>query len=69
MAEEAGMSMAQLSLSWVLANQAVTAPIVGASRPQHLEAAFAAATNPLDSDLKTQLDDLTAHYRAVDTDR
>ena len=69
LAEEAGIPMAQLSLSWVLANQAVTAPIVGASRPQHLEAAFAAAANPLDSDLKTRLDDLTAHYRAVDTDR
>lgn len=69
LAEEAGTSMAQLSLSWVLANQSITAPIVGASRPQHLEAAFAAVAIPLDPDLKTRLDDLTATYRAVDTER
>ena len=36
LAREAGMSMAGMALSWVLANPAVTAPIVGASRPEQL---------------------------------
>ena len=35
-AAEAGMSMATMALCWVLANPAITAPIVGASRPEQL---------------------------------
>lgn len=69
LADEAGMSMAQLALSWVLANPVVTAPIVGASRPEHLDDAAAAVDKPLDEDLKARLDDLTAHFRTVDTVR
>jgi len=33
---------AQIALAWVLAKPEVTAPIVGASRPGHLEDAIAA---------------------------
>ena len=46
--------MAQIALAWVLAKPAITAPIVGASKPGHLEDAAAALTIKLDGeDLKT----------------
>jgi aryl-alcohol dehydrogenase-like predicted oxidoreductase len=68
-AAEAGMSMATMALSWVLSNPAITAPIVGASRPEHLVDSLAAAEKELSVDLKTRLDDLTHGWRAVDADR
>jgi aryl-alcohol dehydrogenase-like predicted oxidoreductase len=37
-----GVPMAQVALAWLLQQPGVTAPIVGASRPQHLEDAAAA---------------------------
>jgi aryl-alcohol dehydrogenase-like predicted oxidoreductase len=66
-AEEVGMSMATLAVSWVLSNPAITAPIVGASRPEQLADSLAAA--PLPAELKARLDDLTHGWRAVDADR
>ena len=42
-AEREGVSLVTLSVAWVLANPAVTAPIIGASRPGQLEASLAAA--------------------------
>jgi aryl-alcohol dehydrogenase-like predicted oxidoreductase len=41
-AAERGVSMAQVALAWVLAKPGVTAPIVGATRLQHMEDALAA---------------------------
>ena len=46
-AKEAGMSMATLAVPWVLANPAITAPIIGASRPEQLADSLAAAEAPL----------------------
>jgi aryl-alcohol dehydrogenase-like predicted oxidoreductase len=37
-----------LSVAWVLATPAVTAPIIGASRPEQLDASLAAAGYALD---------------------
>jgi aryl-alcohol dehydrogenase-like predicted oxidoreductase len=68
-AAEAGNSMATMALSWVLANPAITAPIVGASRPDQLAESLAAAEKPLPADLKTRLDDLTHGWRAIDAER
>ena len=69
-AAEAGMSMATLAVSWVLSNQAITAPIVGASRPEQLADSLAAAeTGALPAGLKTKLDELTNIWRGVDADR
>ncbi|MFH8136320.1 aldo/keto reductase [Pantoea osteomyelitidis] len=42
LAEERGLPRAQIALAWVLAKPEVTAPIVGASKPGHLEDAIAA---------------------------
>jgi aryl-alcohol dehydrogenase (NADP+) len=68
-AKEAGMSMATLAVAWVLANPAVTAPIIGASRPEQLADSLAAVTTPFPADLKARLDDLTVEWRAVDAER
>jgi aryl-alcohol dehydrogenase-like predicted oxidoreductase len=37
LAQEKGVSMAQLALAWVLANPTITSPIVGATRPEQLD--------------------------------
>jgi aryl-alcohol dehydrogenase-like predicted oxidoreductase len=42
-AGEAGLPPAQVALAWLMAKPAVTAPIVGATKPGHLEDAIAAA--------------------------
>jgi 1-deoxyxylulose-5-phosphate synthase len=41
-AEARGVPMAQVSLAWMLAKPYVTAPIIGATKPHHLEDAAAA---------------------------
>jgi 1-deoxyxylulose-5-phosphate synthase len=69
LAGQAGVSLVTLSVAWVLANQAITAPIIGASRPEQLDASLAAAQFALDDDLKGQLDDLTHEYRMGDAPR
>ena len=66
LAAEAGMSMAQLAVAWVLENPVVTAPIVGATRPEQLDDALAAVDKGLDAGLKSRLDELTREYRRGD---
>ena len=61
--------MAGLSVAWVLAHPAITAPIVGASRPEQLDDVLAAVDKPLDGDLKARLDALTHEYRLGDDAR
>jgi len=68
-AEDAGTTLATLALAWVLANPAITAPIIGASRPEQLDATLAAADFDLDPTLKQRLDDLTHDYRMGDAAR
>ena len=69
-AAEAGMSMATMAMRWVLSHPAVTAPIIGASRPEQLADTLAAAEHgPLPGEMKARLDDLTVAWRAVDADR
>ncbi len=63
LAADAGVSLTTLAVAWVLANPAITAPIIGASRPEQLADSVAALAAPLDADLKKQLDDLTALFR------
>jgi len=51
LAAEAGVSMAQLAVAWVLRNDNVASAIVGASRPEQLADTAAAAEVTLDDDL------------------
>jgi aryl-alcohol dehydrogenase (NADP+) len=69
LAAEAGMSLVQLAVAWVLANPAVTAPIVGASRPEQLADSIRAAESSLSADLLERLDELTRSYRYGDAAR
>src|SRR6516162_6366453 len=59
LADQAGIGLVTLSVAWVLAGEAVTAPIIGASRPEQLDDSLAAAGYALDPDLKRQMDELT----------
>ena len=63
LAKDAGVSLTRLALAWVLANPVITAPIVGATRPEQLDEALAAVETTLSADLKTRLDQLTREYR------
>ena len=57
-----GVPNAQVALAWLLHQSAVTAPIVGASKPQHLEDAIAAASLKLDeAELKALAKPYTPH--------
>lgn len=42
LAEERGLPMAQVALAWLLSKPFVTTPIIGATKPHHLEDAIAA---------------------------
>ena len=50
-ADEAGMTVAQLALAWVLREPNVASAIIGASRPSQLEENCAAAGRQLDADV------------------
>ncbi len=65
-AEEAGVSMATLAVQWVLANPAITSPIIGASRPEQLADSLAAVESPIDPAIKARLDELTHEFRFGD---
>jgi aryl-alcohol dehydrogenase-like predicted oxidoreductase len=69
LAKSAGLSMATVAVGWVLANPAITAPIIGASQPEQLADNLAAAETPLDSDLKSALDEATTEWRKGDAAR
>jgi aryl-alcohol dehydrogenase-like predicted oxidoreductase len=51
-----GVPRAQVALAWVLQKSVVTAPIVGASKPQHLDDALAALTLDLTQSEIAQLE-------------
>jgi aryl-alcohol dehydrogenase (NADP+) len=69
LAAEAGMPLARLALAWMLAEPAITAPIVGASRPDQLDDLLPATEKPIDALLKSRLDEITREYRWGDDPR
>jgi 1-deoxyxylulose-5-phosphate synthase len=69
LAGEAGADLVTLAVAWVLANPVITAPIIGASRPDQLGASLAATEFSLDEELKRRLDELTHDYRMGDAPR
>jgi 1-deoxyxylulose-5-phosphate synthase len=69
LAGQAGVSLVTLSVAWVLANRAITAPIIGASRPEQLDASLAAVEFAIDDELRKQLDERTHSYRLGDAPR
>ncbi len=69
LADEAGMRLARLAVAWMLAEPAITAPIVGASRPDQLDDLLSAPEKPIDALLKSRLDEITREYRWGDDPR
>ncbi|GAA1427101.1 aldo/keto reductase family protein [Microlunatus lacustris] len=57
-AEEAGLSMAQLAIAWVLQNENVATAIIGASRPEQVFDNVAAAGVTLEPALLARIDDV-----------
>jgi aryl-alcohol dehydrogenase-like predicted oxidoreductase len=55
-AEQAGLTMVQLALAWVLRRQNVTSAIVGASRPEQVHANASASGIVLDEDTLAAID-------------
>ncbi|MCU1522179.1 MAG: aldo/keto reductase [Arthrobacter sp.] len=55
-ADEAGLTMAQLSIAWVLQNKNVASAIMGASRPEQIEKNVAAAGVTLDPVILDKID-------------
>lgn len=49
-AENRGIPMARIAMAWLLRNPVVTAPIIGATRPEHLADAVAALDIDLTAD-------------------
>jgi len=69
LAAGAGISLARMAVGWVLAHPAVTAPIIGASRPEQLDDVLPVSEKGIDAELKERLDALTADYRLGDDAR
>jgi aryl-alcohol dehydrogenase-like predicted oxidoreductase len=55
-AQEAGLTMAQLSIAWVLQNKNVASAIMGASRPEQIAGNVAAAGVNLDPEIMDRID-------------
>jgi len=58
LAQEAGLTMAQLAVAWVLQNRNVSAAIIGASRPEQVEENVKAAGVKLDEGLLKRIDEI-----------
>ncbi|MEO6020948.1 MAG: aldo/keto reductase family protein [Knoellia sp.] len=58
LADEAGLTMAQLAVAWVLQNDNVAAALVGASRPEQVHENVKAAGVRLEPELMGRIDDV-----------
>ncbi|GAA1932120.1 aldo/keto reductase family protein [Brevibacterium antiquum] len=56
-AADLDLTMAQLAIAWVLANDNVATALVGASRPEQVESNVAAAGVKLDAEVLSRIDD------------
>jgi aryl-alcohol dehydrogenase-like predicted oxidoreductase len=56
LAEQAGLTMAQLALAWVLQNDNVSSAIIGATRPEQVRENVKAVGVTLDGDLMKAID-------------
>jgi aryl-alcohol dehydrogenase-like predicted oxidoreductase len=59
-AEQAGLTMPQLAIAWVLQNPNVAAALVGASRPEQLADTVKASGVKLEADVMTAIDEALA---------
>jgi aryl-alcohol dehydrogenase-like predicted oxidoreductase len=66
-ADEVSLQMPTLAVGWVLANPVVTSAIIGASRPEQLDATIAGASVEIPAETMTQLAGLTHEFRYGDS--
>jgi len=64
-AERRGVPRAQIAPAWLLANPVITAPIVGATKLQHLDDAVASVNVKLSEDEIALLEELYIPHRVV----
>jgi aryl-alcohol dehydrogenase-like predicted oxidoreductase len=57
-ARDRGVPAAQIAMAWLLRKPSVTSPIVGATKPNHLEDAVAATSLTLSDDEVTRLEEV-----------
>ena len=57
-ADDVGLTMAQLALAWVLQNPNVSAAIIGATRPEQVHDNVKAAGVRLEDDVLKRIDDV-----------
>ena len=57
-AEQAGLSLAQLAVAWTLQNPAVSAAIIGATRPEQVRENVRASGVKLDESAMRQIDEI-----------
>jgi aryl-alcohol dehydrogenase-like predicted oxidoreductase len=69
LAEQAGLSMGQLAVAWVLQNPNVASAIIGASRPEQLEDTVAASGVTLEADLLKAIDEALGPVVERDADK
>ncbi len=62
-AAKANIPLTTLAVAWVLANPTITSPIIGASKPEQLDATLAALDVKLDAALLGELDKATVKFR------
>ncbi len=67
-ADEAGLTMPQLAIAWVLQNPNVAAALVGASRPDQIASNVAASGVTLDADTMTAIDDAVGGVAVTDAE-
>ncbi|MFY1825412.1 aldo/keto reductase family protein [Myxococcus fulvus] len=58
LAQEAGLTMAQLAVAWVLQNKGVSSAIIGASRPEQVHDTVKAAGVKLEPELMRRIDEV-----------
>jgi aryl-alcohol dehydrogenase-like predicted oxidoreductase len=67
-ADEAGLTMAQLAIAWVLQNDDVSSAIVGASRPEQVAENAKASGVKLDVEVLARIDDVVGPFVERDPD-
>ena len=61
-ADEVGLSMAQLAVAWVLQNENVAAAIIGASRPEQVKENVAASGVRLEPEILAKIDEVLGDH-------
>jgi len=65
-AEELGIELATLAIAWTLHQPAITAPIIGASKPEQLDASLAALDVTFSDETLKRIDEITKVHRRGD---